>query len=161
MVEEVLDLYVNLTLIQGRLLSVLEENLRDAEERVVTQGLVQRRWDGFTGSFEESVQDIRRNLTGLVGDLMSGLLYLQRFMKDSTKIVLDELDLVREGVGSVRGQVETFRGDISDLVVAEANEIRRLGEIGEGEVSAVVRRLENFIPIVDHLSFVHSKMVGL
>jgi hypothetical protein len=152
-------LFANLTVIQGRLLTLLEDSVLDAEERVSTQDEVQRKWEKFTSAMDQSLGGMQGNVTYMMGEVVSRLLYLQRFTRDSTRFVTDELDLLRDGVGDVRRQVDMFRVDMGDFIAAEKGEIETLGRISQGQFSAVLRTLENFIPMVDHLTFIHSEMV--
>jgi len=46
-------------------------------------------------------------------------------------------------------------------MATEKGEIKRLRVIGEGQLTLVLRSVENFVQIVDHLTIVHSEMVVL
>ena len=135
--DQVLELHTNLTLVQGRLLEILHEQWRNAEVRELQQETVQRHWDQFTVSLEESLHLISTNGTKLMKELFTGLLRLQSFTRDSARHVGEEIAMLEGDVRNVREQLRRVDDVIDGMASRGASKVDQLAEISQQRLSTV------------------------
>ena len=135
--DQVLELHTNLTLVQGRLLAILHEQWRNAEVRELQQETVQRHWDQFTVSLEESLHLISTNGTKLMKELFTGLLRLQSFTRDSARHVGEEIAMLEGDVRNVREQLRRVDDVIDGMASRGASKVDQLAEISQQRLSTV------------------------
>ena len=128
MKDQLLELHTNLTFVQARLLEILHEQLGDAEGRMMRQRAVQRHWNEFTMSLEESLDLISTNATEMMTELFTGLLRLQSFTRDSARYVGEEFALLEGDVRNVRGRLRRAYEDIDGIA---SNGISKIDELSE------------------------------
>ena len=135
--DQVLELHTNLTLVQGRLLEILHEQWRNAEVRELQQETVQRHWDQFTVSLEESLHLISTNGTKLMKELFTGLLRLQSFTRDSARHAGEEITVLEGDVRNVREQLRRVYDVIDGMATRGVSKVDQLAEISEQRLSTV------------------------
>ena len=135
--DQLLELHTNLTLVQARLLEILHEQLGDAEVREMQQQTVQRHWNQFTVSLEESLDLISVNATKMMTELFTGLLRLQSFTRDSARYVGEELVMLEGDVGNVRGELHRLHEDINGIASKGISKIDDLAERSQQRLSMV------------------------
>jgi len=135
--DQVLELHTNLTLVQGRLLEILHGQWNDAEVRELQQETVQRHWDQFTVSLEESLHLISTNGTKLMKELFTGLLRLQSFTRDSARHVGEEIAMLEGDVRNVREQLRRVDDVIDGMASRGASKVDQLAEISQQRLSTV------------------------
>jgi len=139
--DQLLELHTNLTLVHGRLLEILHGQLRDAEVRELQQGTVQRHWDEFTETLEESLDLISTNATKLMRELFTGLLRLQSFTRDSARQVGEEITMLEVDVRNVREELHRVYDDIDGMATRGVSNIDQLAEISQQRLYMVRTRV--------------------
>lgn len=108
---------------QARLLEVLHGEVEMAEVWGRDRRVVEHNWNAFTISLEESLGVLSVNTSILTRDLLSALLRLQTFTRDSADVVAHQLSILEGDICGVREQLRQVRIDVDT--------------IGESGVSAV------------------------
>jgi hypothetical protein len=135
--DQILELHTNLTVIQGRLLEILNGQFSEAKGREMQQRKNQKKWTEFTMSLEESLKSISANTTVLLRELFSGLLRLQSFTRESTRFIGDELKTLEEDVRNVRGEIHRVHDDIDALGITGVAKVEELAGLGQHQLSMV------------------------
>jgi hypothetical protein len=141
-----LELHTNLTLVQTRLLNILQTQLGEAERRDVRQRGVQKQWNEFTVSLEESLDLLSVNITNLMRELFTGLLTLQSFTRDSARHVGGELQSLELDVLHVRGQLLGIHDDIDAL---GSHGVLKMDEMNEMTLQQLSKVLFCFCTYID------------
>jgi hypothetical protein len=126
-----LELHTNLTVVQARLLEILQGQLGNFQEKEIHQRAVQRHWNEFTMSMEESFDSMSAGASNLMKELFMGLLRLQSFTTESAKYVADELKMLELDVQNVRGELRQVHGEIDSLGTAGISKIDQLAEMSQ------------------------------
>jgi len=129
--DQLLELHTNLTLLQRKLLDILESQLKDIEERDIQHQNVRKQWNEFTGQLEESFNLIAMNTTDLMRDVITGLLRLQSFTKDSTRFVVEEIESLEGDVKKVRGEIRQFHEDIEMVGRIGVSKVEGIAELSQ------------------------------
>jgi hypothetical protein len=173
-IDQLLELYTNLTFVQSKLLEILQVQLGNAEVREMQQQVVQRHWSEFTMSLEESFNSISTNTTNLMKELFMGLLRLQSLTRESAKYITEELQTLEVDVQNIRGELQRAHDDIDDVGNAGVAKIDRLAEMTQQRLSMVRTPTSQFneiqyvlnglyaddiIPISERLGHINHEMV--
>ena len=132
-----MELHTNLTVIQGKLLEILNGQFSESKGREMQQRRNQKKWTEFTISLEQSLELISANTTILLRELFSGLLRLQSFTRDSTRFIGDELKTLEEDVRNVRGEIRRVHEDIDVLGTSGVAKVEELAGLGQYQLSMV------------------------
>lgn len=171
-----MDLHANLTDVQSRLLEILREHVDEAKVQEGHQQVIQKQWNEFTVSLRQNLDVISMNTTTLLRDLFSGLLRLQSFTRDSTRLVAEELRTLEEEVSTIRGGISQVNNELDTLGEAEVARVEKLGEITEQQLTLVEIPLSNvdgqiqrildtvytdgLFPISQHLTKINDELVS-
>jgi hypothetical protein len=126
-----------LTIIQGKLLEILNGQFSEFKGREMQQRRNQKKWTEFTISLEQSLELISANTTVLLRELFSGLLRLQSFTKDSTRFIGDELKTLEDDVRNVRGDIRRVHDDVDALGTSVVAKVEELAGLGQHQLSMV------------------------
>lgn len=135
--DQLLALHANLTEVQGKLLEILRGHMEEAKANESKQKSVQKHWQEFTISLEQNLDVLSTNTTSLLRDLFSGLLRLQSFTRDSTRLVVEELGALDQEVRTVRGEISSLNTDIDNLGNNGVTRIEKLSQITQQQVMLV------------------------
>src|SRR5208282_5388920 len=136
--DQLLELHTNLTSVQAKLLQVLQSHWREGNIKETQQKEVQKQWNKFTVSLEETLYSISGNTSSLMTDLFSGLLRLQSFTRDSAKFVADELRTLEGDVKDVRHEIRQVQEDIDLVATGGVSRIEELAEMSLHRFSRVL-----------------------
>lgn len=139
-IDQLLELHTNLTFVQARLLEILQGQLGNAEVREMQQQSVQRHWNEFSMSLEESFDSISVNTTNLMKELFTGLLRLQSLTRESSIYIADEIQTLEVDVRKVRGELRRVHDDIDTVGTAGVSKIDQLAEMSQQRLSMVLAR---------------------
>lgn len=137
-IDQLLELHTNLTFVQARLLEILQGQLGNAEVREMQQQSVQRHWNEFSMSLEESFDSISVNTTNLMKELFTGLLRLQSLTRESSIYIADEIQTLEVDVRKVRGELRRVHDDIDTVGTAGVSKIDQLAEMSQQRLSMVL-----------------------
>jgi hypothetical protein len=135
--DQLLELHFNLTVVQERLLEVLNSQFHEAEITFEQQREMQRVWEEFTRSLDITLEIISTNTTDLMKDLYTGLLSLQSLMRTSTRFVGDELNVLSKAAQAIHEELHQVREDIDSAGLAGKSKIQELLATAETELSEV------------------------
>ena len=135
--DQLLELHANLTEVQGELLEILRGHMEEAKGHESKQKSVQKHWQEFTVSLEQNLGVLSTNTTSLLRELFSGLLRLQSFTRDSTRLVAEELGTLDQEVRIIRGEIGLLNTDIDNLGNNGVARIEKLSEITQQQVMLV------------------------
>ena len=129
--DQILELHTNLTVVQAKLLQVLQSHWREENSRETQKREVQKQWTEFTISLEDTLNSVSANTSSLMGDLISGLLKLQVFTRDSTEFVANELQSLEGDVQNMRSELRRVQDDIALLAAGGISQVEELAEISQ------------------------------
>jgi hypothetical protein len=118
-------------------LDILYVQLGDIEDREVKQRDVQRAWNEFTVVLRDDLDLIATNTTSIFHDVLSGLLRIQSFTRDSTRFVAQEIQGLEKEVRAVRNEIQHAQDTIDELANSGIAGIRDLGEHTLVQISMV------------------------
>lgn len=170
-----MNLHANLTDVQSKLLEILRVHLDDAKVHESHQQVIQKQWNEFTISLRQNLNVLSTNTTTLLRDLFSGLLRLQSFTKDSTRLMADELRTLEQEVRTIRGGIGRVNNELDTFSETEIGRVEKLSGIIQQQLILVytplsktdgqIQRLldtfytEDLIPISQHLNRFNDELV--
>jgi hypothetical protein len=129
--DQLLELHSNLTVVQARLLEVLQAEAQSAQERGGQQAIVQANWDSFTESLGESLGVLSANTSALTTELLGALIRLQAFTRDSAAGVAEQLGVLEGDIGRVRDQIWQVQLEMDVFGEGELSAVGKLGDASQ------------------------------
>lgn len=161
---------------QSRLLEILREHVDEAKVHEGQQQVIRKHWDEFTVSLRQNLDVLSMNSTTLLRDLFSGLLRLQSFTRDSTRLVAEELHTLEQEVSTIRAGISQVNNELDTLGETEVARVEKLSEITEqqlilveiprfnvdGQISRILDTVytEGLFPISQHLTKINDELVS-
>jgi hypothetical protein len=137
MADQILELHTNLTVVQAKVLEILNTQFSEAKKREMQQREVQKKWTEFTISLEESLEIISANTTTLLQELFIGLLRVQELTRKSTIFLSGEFQTLEEDARNIRSQIGRVNNDVGTLASTGTAKIEELAGAGEQQLSLV------------------------
>jgi len=135
--DQLLELHLNLTSVQEKLLDILNGQFAAASQREQRNSAVEKTWSAFTEKLEGELAALEKNTQVLLGELFTGLLRLEGITRDSVIRVAGELGGLEEDVQEVRKGLRLMEEDISAIEMLASEKVEELGEKSQKRLSIV------------------------